>query len=379
MFGLRERVGVVLGLGVVGVCGVLASTIPPPAPAARGGAAAPQEGTLVFETIEHAFGDITDEGSIEMRFPFTNTGMHSVTIKRLHSYCGCTTPEMEKDVYAPGESGVIRVNFDPTGRHGIQVKRIMVYTDDPVLPVKTLTARGYVRAVAYLEPNVINFGVVDKGTNLSKVVYVLGENADFAVTGVEPTNAEILGAEILGSAPVDKDGVAMQRWTIRVDLLGAERSGRYAEQLKIVTNDARRPELSLNVIVRVPTELKLGWGMIRVGKLAVGDTLEEEILLKHERDVPFKITSVDSESQNLDLTFEWTEPESPDEAHTITVRGSAIKGGGAITDRVVITTDLEDEEPMTVAFRGIVADPAGGAEAKPEAEKMTEGVVEIED
>ncbi len=379
MFGLIQRVGIVLGVGVLGTGVAISSLIPPPVPANSGSQA--QEGwSLRFEKTEHGFGEITDERPIEMRFPFTNTGMETITIKRMHSYCGCTTPALEKKVYEPGESGEIRVVFDPSGRHGGQVKRIMVYTDDSVQPIKTMIARGYVRPIAYLEPNVVNFGEVEKDAEISKVMYVLGEKADFEVTEIKSSNPDLLGAEIVGSAPVDQNGVTMQRWTVRVDLLGAKRSGRYAEELELVTNDPRRPSLNQTVMVRVPSELRLGWAMVRVGGLSVGDELEEEIVLGHERGIPFKITSIESESVNLDLSFEWTEPESPEDPHTITVRGSAIKGGGAIQDRIVITTDLEDEEPMTVAFRGRVIDPSGAKKAAVAAPApSTEGVVEIED
>lgn len=369
----------VLILGLAGV-GALAGTIPPPiqeSKATRGNA---EGASLVFDVVEHDFGEVTDEGPVEMSFPFTNVGMQSVTINRMHSYCGCTTPELEKKTYAPGEKGEIKVVFDPSRRHGLQIKKIQVYTDDPVNPVKMLVAQGYVRALAYLEPHMVNFGDVVKGGTLSKVVYVMGAKEDFTITGTRSSDPELLGAEIIASAPVDQDGVEMQRWTIRVDLLGAKRSGRYSEQIELLTNDPRRPSLDLNVLLRVPSDLKLGWPMVRVGRLTKGDSIEEEILLRHEGGKPFTIESIESESRNLDLSFEWFAPEKAEDPHRILIRGKAIKGGGAIQDRIIITTDLEDEEPMSVAFRGLVIDPDMQAgKGTPAASVDTGDAVQVED
>ncbi len=378
---MSERVGFVLGLAVVGVGGLLGGELPPVMPDRKpAAAAAPKTGALVFEKTEISFDDITDEKPVEMMFPFTNTGDQAITIRRMTAHCGCTTPELEKKTYEAGESGAIKVIFDPHRRYGKQAKQVTVYTDDPVRPIKILMVRGYVRAIVYVEPFLTNFGQVSKGETGSKVMYVIGEKEGFEITEIVSTNPEVIGAEIVGSTPVDKDGLEMVKYTIRVDLLGAKRSGRYAEQLVFKTNDPRRPEIDANVLVRVPSELMLGRPMVRVGKIAVGDSFEKEMLLKHERDVPFKILKIESESKLLDLAFEWDNPEDPGQAHTIVVKGSAVAGGGAIPDKIIVTTDLDDEEPVTMHFKGIVVDPAKAKKrAEAAGKRSTGGVVEIED
>jgi len=376
---LSERVGLILGLIVVGVGGALASSIPPPVPERKPAVTLPESGTLVFEKTEVDFGEISDEGPIEMQLPFTNTGTQAITIRRMHSHCGCTTPELDKKIYQAGESGSITVVFDPNRRYGRQAKKVTVYTDDPILPIKNLMIRGYVRAISYVEPFLTNFGEADKDETSSKVLYVLGEMEGFEITEVLSSKPELVVGEVVGSAPVSKDGLKMVRYTIRADLLGGKTSGRYIEQLTMKTNDPRRPEIQANVMVRVPSELKLGWAMVRVGKLAVGDLIEEEIVLGHVGKAPFKIESITSESRMLDLEFEWTEPEDPELPHKIVMKGSAIKGGGSILDKVIITTDLADEEPMTVAFRGLVAAPAKTAVESSTPEPEAQGVVEIDD
>ena len=69
-------------------------------------------------------------------FPFVNAGTTMVTITAVQPSCGCTTAELEKRTYAPGESGVIKAIFTLGDRVGEQEKTIYVTTDEPsVRPV----------------------------------------------------------------------------------------------------------------------------------------------------------------------------------------------------------------------------------------------------
>ena len=61
-------------------------------------------------------------------YKFTNTGSDTVEIISVKANCGCTTPSLDKKVYAPGESGEIKAIFDVGSRVGPQHKTITVAT-----------------------------------------------------------------------------------------------------------------------------------------------------------------------------------------------------------------------------------------------------------
>lgn len=69
--------------------------------------------------------------TIEAVFPFINAGDRPVTILTVESECGCTTAELAKKTYAPGEGGEIKAVFIPGARVGRQEKIITVKTDAP--------------------------------------------------------------------------------------------------------------------------------------------------------------------------------------------------------------------------------------------------------
>lgn len=67
--------------------------------------------------------------SIDVEFPFTNTGKGPVVILETTSSCGCTVPEIAEKTYAAGASGVLKARFDIGGRQGLQTKQLTVRTD----------------------------------------------------------------------------------------------------------------------------------------------------------------------------------------------------------------------------------------------------------
>ena len=64
-------------------------------------------------------------------YPFRNATAAPVTIIQAVATCDCTLIDLAKKTYAPGESGVLVVRFDPTGRSGTVSRTINVETDEP--------------------------------------------------------------------------------------------------------------------------------------------------------------------------------------------------------------------------------------------------------
>ena len=64
-------------------------------------------------------------------YPFRNDTAAPVTITQAVATCDCTLIDLAKKTYAPGESGVLVVRFDPTGRSGTVSRTIKVVTDEP--------------------------------------------------------------------------------------------------------------------------------------------------------------------------------------------------------------------------------------------------------
>lgn len=77
-----------------------------------------------FDEESHDFGTI-EEGTIAKHdFEFTNTGEAPLIISNASGSCGCTVPQWPREPIAPGETGIIHVEFNSNSRPGNQSKTV---------------------------------------------------------------------------------------------------------------------------------------------------------------------------------------------------------------------------------------------------------------
>lgn len=77
-----------------------------------------------FEEEKHDFGTIEEGTVAKYDFKFTNTGDSPLIISNASGSCGCTVPQWPREPIAPGETGIIHVEFNSNGRTGDQSKTV---------------------------------------------------------------------------------------------------------------------------------------------------------------------------------------------------------------------------------------------------------------
>ena len=92
---------------------------------------AQQKGANIsFDKEVHDFGTIKeDEGKVEHKFTFTNTGNAPLIINNVRSSCGCTAPTWTQKPIMPGKTGFVSAVFDPSNRPGSFNKSVFVETN----------------------------------------------------------------------------------------------------------------------------------------------------------------------------------------------------------------------------------------------------------
>jgi hypothetical protein len=81
---------------------------------------------MAFEQTVYEFGEVDEGAIVKHEFKFTNTGKQPLLIQNAHSTCGCTVPEWPKDVIPPGQTGIIKVEFDTKGKTELQEKSVII-------------------------------------------------------------------------------------------------------------------------------------------------------------------------------------------------------------------------------------------------------------
>ena len=110
---------------------------------------------LTWETKEIKLKAAPFAEYVDASFKFTNTGPAAIVIKEVKTSCGCTTAELAKKEYAPGEFGEIKAKFNAGGRKGTQSKSIHVTTDVEKDPITTLMLTTEIPDVVRIEPSAI--------------------------------------------------------------------------------------------------------------------------------------------------------------------------------------------------------------------------------
>ena len=98
-----------------------------------------------LDGIDKNFGKMKEGDNLEVSFRFKNVGDKPLIISNVTAACGCTVPEIPKEPFAPGQTGVIKASFNSSGKPGAQTKQVYVTANtDPGMT--TLTFHTEVKA-----------------------------------------------------------------------------------------------------------------------------------------------------------------------------------------------------------------------------------------
>ena len=86
---------------------------------------------MVFEESTFNFGTITEGEKVNHTFKFRNDGKQDLFIRKISTSCGCTVVNKKTDVIKPGESSVIDITFNSSGKSNRQNKSITIICNDP--------------------------------------------------------------------------------------------------------------------------------------------------------------------------------------------------------------------------------------------------------
>jgi len=98
----------------------------------------PTAQALQWTTVEAVLRPQADGAMPVAGYAFRNDTAVPVTITQAVPSCDCTTIDLAKKTYAPGERGTLVARFDPTGRYGIVRRTLQITTDEPNLAPQVL-------------------------------------------------------------------------------------------------------------------------------------------------------------------------------------------------------------------------------------------------
>jgi hypothetical protein len=141
---------------------------------------------IKFEKLVYDFGEVGPSAKNEGQFKFTNTGDGLLKITKVSRCCGVVT-ELDKMEYAPGQSGIIKVEWHSGPLESTMKKNIVVHSNDPNTPATNLTVKAKVVLQVAWEPKRLKLFLDEENAGCPKITVSSIDNRPFSITEFKST------------------------------------------------------------------------------------------------------------------------------------------------------------------------------------------------
>ncbi len=199
---------------------------------------------IQFVEPVYDFGVAGREQKISHGFAFRNSGNEVLKITRVAASCGSDIRVLEKDIFKPGEEGIVEVEFKTKKYTGKQQSEYAVYTNDPDKSETRLIVIGEIKRLIYLKPKSLNFGKIKKGETITRSIKVLQLEQEQLV--IKRVQADRRYFEITKKQIEDENERGVEIiFTVKPDIP----SGIYSDLITIHTNVKKRPRVDVPIYI----------------------------------------------------------------------------------------------------------------------------------
>lgn len=357
-------------VAVVGIA--LAAVLAPAGVCMHEGECRAQEwATKMFNTLSHDFGTVARGSKAVYRFQVKNLYEEDAHIAGVRSSCGCTTPQIVKPDLKTFEVGEIVAEFNTVSFVGQKHATVTVILDKPFYAEVQLQITGLIRSDVVITPGEINLGSVDQGNGTEKRISVVyaGRN-DWQIVDVKTADPHF-EVEMTETAR----GSGRVAYDLNVRLTKDAPAGYIKDQLILVTNDARAPELFVDVDGRVISAITVSPSSLFMGVVKPGQTVKKQLVVRGKK--PFRI--VDVKCDDKSFTIKPGDEIKP--VHLVPVQFTAEANPGKVSREITLVVAHEsaesagsegankgpEDELNFTAYAQVVADARASDEAESDA------------
>ena len=141
---------------------------------------------IKFESLVYDFGEVGPSAKHEGEFKFTNVGQGLLKITKVSKCCGVVT-RLDKMEYAPGESGVLKVEWNSGPLESTTKRQLVVHSNDETNPQTTLTIKAKTVLKVAWEPKRLKLFLDEDNAGCPKITISSVDNRPFSITGFRST------------------------------------------------------------------------------------------------------------------------------------------------------------------------------------------------
>jgi len=211
-------------------------------------------------------GKVAQGEVLDVDFAVVNEGDETLEIKAVRPTCGCTVADFDREI-APGKTGYIKAKLDTRDFSGPISKSILIMTNDPQDPTRTLVIKTEVHPYVQVLPRaLVRFNAVQHEPMEQKITVVADEEEkDFKVKAVKSSVPFLLASV----RPVPSDqllaGKSPQQYEITLTMKENPPVGPVNTVLEIETNHPKAKKVPVKVfgVVRAllhvtPSQIQFG-------------------------------------------------------------------------------------------------------------------------
>lgn len=306
---------------------------------------------LTFKRPQINFGKVWDTDTLTGEFEFTNTGKSKLVFDLVKASCGCTTTELDRMEFEPGEGSTIKIEWHPKG-FGPQIKTITVTSNDETEQYKRVLIQADIMPFAKFEPEPTRFDNVRIFEEHRKTATLKCVDSNFELLSLTPSNPHLTATagerQSNGDLPIelvldDTTPWGMFNATVTAKVRGVRAAG----------EEPMEREAILHVGASVFGDLEVSPNLFSVGRVVPGGKISFSVVLKSAENKPFELTRAEVlNSQPPGMTLR-SEP-NPGGGLRVFVEGDAGDYEGLIRGTAVLETNLEGEGERRLPVMGIV-------------------------
>lgn len=141
---------------------------------------------IKFKDLLYDFGEVGPSAKQKGQFEFTNIGEGLLKITKVKRCCGVVAT-VDKMEYAPGESGVINVEWDSGPLESTMRKNIVAYSNDPNNPAVNLTITAKVVVKVAWEPKRLKLFLDEENAGCPEITINSIDGRPFSITEFKST------------------------------------------------------------------------------------------------------------------------------------------------------------------------------------------------
>lgn len=146
---------------------------------------------IEFESLEYDFGEVGPETTSTGEFKFTNTGDAPLKIIKVDRCCG-TVVILSKKEFAPGESGVLTVQYKAAPRPGMMRRKLYVNSNDKDSPRVILSIKAKIGLKVDYEPKRLTVSLKEQDPNAPAITLFSLDGRPFSITAIDSTGGCIM-------------------------------------------------------------------------------------------------------------------------------------------------------------------------------------------